>query len=287
MKKKILIIGASGLLGNTLLKFFSKKVKFAIFATIRSANNFNMLENNLHYCKIFDGIDVNNKIHLENVFSEVIPDIVINCVGIIKQSKEIDDHFKVISINTLLPHYLLNLSTRYSSRFIHFSTDCVFSGSKGNYTEDDLPDAQDLYGRSKLLGEVYYGNSITLRTSIIGHELNSSKSLVDWFLSKDENTEGYKKAIFSGLTTYEIATVIHDYIINTDLVGLYHLSADPISKYELLLLIKDIYGKTINVIPDEKKVVVNRSLDSSRFRKATGFLPKSWPLMIKEMYNFR
>jgi dTDP-4-dehydrorhamnose reductase len=287
MKSKILIIGASGLLGNSLIKFFSTKKNFSIFATIRSANIFNTPNNSFNNCKIFTGIDAEKSNDLENVFSKVIPNIVINCVGVIKQSEEIANNFKVISINSLLPHYLSNLSAQYNARFIHFSTDCVFSGSKGNYTEDDLPDAQDLYGRSKLLGEVYYGNSITLRTSIIGHELNSSKSLVDWFLSKDENIEGYKKAIFSGLTTFEIARVIHDYVINTDLVGLYHLSADPISKYELLLLIKDIYGKTINVIPDEKKVVVNRSLDSSRFRKATGFLPKSWPLMIKEMYNFR
>lgn len=287
MKSKILIIGASGLLGNSLMKFFSTKKNFSIFATIRSANTFNTLNDCFNNCNIFTGIDVEKNNDLESVFSKVIPNIVINCVGVIKQSEEITNNFKVISINSLLPHYLLNLSTRYSARFIHFSTDCVFSGSRGNYNEDDLPDAQDLYGRSKLLGEVYYGNSITLRTSIIGHELNSTKSLVDWFLSKNENVEGYKKAIFSGLTTFEIARVIHDYVINKDLVGLYHLSADPISKYELLLLIKDIYGKTINVIPDDKKVAVNRSLDSSRFRKATGFLPKSWPLMIKEMHNFR
>jgi dTDP-4-dehydrorhamnose reductase len=287
MNIKILIIGAGGLLGNSLIKFFSTKKNFSIFATIRSANTFDMPNNTLNNYKIFTGIDVEKSNDLESVFSKVIPNIVINCVGIIKQSEEIANNFKVISINSLFPHYLLNLSSRYSARLIHFSTDCVFSGSKGNYTEDDFPDAQDLYGRSKLLGEVYYGNSITLRTSIIGHELNSSKSLVDWFLSKDKNIEGYKKAIFSGLTTFEIARVIHDYIINTDLVGLYHLSADPISKYELLLLIKDVYGKIINVIPDDKKVVVNRSLDSSRFRKATGFLPKPWPMMIKELRNFR
>lgn len=287
MKSKILIIGASGLLGNSLIKFFSKKKNFSIFATIRSANTFNTLNDCFNNCKIFNDIDVEKKNDLESVFSKVIPNIVINCVGVVKQSEEIANNFKVISINSLLPHYLLNLSAQYSARFIHFSTDCVFSGSRGNYNEDDLPDAKDLYGRSKLLGEVYYGNCITLRTSIIGHELNSSKSLVDWFLSKNENVEGYKKAIFSGLTTFEIARVIHDYVINTDLVGLYHLSADPISKYDLLLLIKDIYGKTINVIPDDKKVAVNRSLDSSRFRKATGFLPKSWPLMIREMHNFR
>jgi dTDP-4-dehydrorhamnose reductase len=284
---RILIVGANGLLGNSLIKFFSTKKNLSIFATIRSANTLNTLNDCFNNCNIFTGIDVEKNNDLESVFSKVIPNIVINCVGVIKQSEEIANNFKVISINSLLPHYLLNLSMRYSARFIHFSTDCVFSGSRGNYNEDDLPDAQDLYGRSKLLGEVYYGNSITLRTSIIGHELNNSKSLVDWFLSKNENVEGYKKSIFSGLTAFEIARVIHDYVINSDLVGLYHLSADPISKYELLLLIKDIYGKTINVIPDDKKVAVNRSLDSSRFRKVTGFLPKSWPLMIKEMYNFR
>jgi dTDP-4-dehydrorhamnose reductase len=287
MKSKILIIGASGMIGNSLLKFFLSKNNFYVFATVKSSIPLGVL-NNSNNCQLFTNVDVDKRNDLSNIFNQVIPDIVINCVGIVKQSIEIKNNLNVISLNSLLPHFLANLSLKYRARFIHISTDCVFSGSKGNYIEDDLPDATDLYGRSKLLGEVYYDNTITLRTSIIGHELNSSNGLVDWFLSKNENIEGYKKAIFSGLTNCEIARVIHDYVIkNADLNGLYHISADPISKYDLLLLIKDIYGKNISVIPDDKKVVINRSLDSSRFRAATGFSPKSWPLMIKEMHSFR
>jgi len=287
MKPKILILGVSGMLGNALLKFFCSKKNFSIFGTIKSSNSL-AFSSSLDNYKLFTDVDVEKKDILLRVFSEVVPDIVINCVGVVKQSKEMTDTLMVISLNSLLPHYLAKLSAKYFARFIHISTDCVFSGSRGNYVESDLSDAQDLYGRSKLLGEVSYLNTITLRTSIIGHELNSSQGLVDWFLSQNENVEGYKKAIFSGLTTYEFARVIYEHILpNSNLSGLYHLSAGPISKHDLLLLIKDVYGKNINVIPDDKKVAVNRSLDSSRFRKATGFLPKSWPLMIKEMYNFR
>lgn len=287
MKSKILIIGASGMIGNSLLNFFSSKNNFYVFATVRSSTPLNIL-NNSNNCKLFINVDLNKRNHLSRIFKQVIPNVVINCAGIIKHSLEISDNLNVISLNSFLPHFLANLSFKYAARFIHLSTDCVFSGSKGNYIEDDIADAIDLYGRSKLLGEVYYGNTITLRTSIIGHELNNAKGLLEWFLSKNENVEGYKKAIFSGLTSREIARVIHDYvIINKDLKGLYHVSADPISKYDLLLLIKDIYGKNINVIPEDKKVVINRSLNSSRFRSATGFSPKPWPLMIKEMHKFK
>lgn len=287
MKYKILIIGANGMLGSAILKFFCSQKNISIFATIRSSRLLFTLSN-LEKCKLYTNIDVERKNILLKIFNEVDPDLVINCVGIVKQSKKISDILKVISLNSLFPHYLAKLTAKYSARLVHISTDCVFSGSTGNYIEDDFPDAKDLYGRSKLLGEVSYSHTITLRTSIIGHELNSSKSLLNWFLSQSGSVEGYTKAIFSGLTTYEVARVIYQHVIgNENLSGLYHLSASPISKHDLLLLIKDIYGKNINVIPENKKVVVNRSLDSSRFRKAADFLPKSWPLMIKEMKQFK
>jgi len=287
MKKKILILGSSGMIGNTFLRFFNQKSELIVIATVRSIVSMKTLPN-LYKYNLISNVDLKNMEHLQKLFELEKPHVVINCAGLIKQSEEAGDHVKMIYINSLFPHHLANLSLKYNFRLIHLSTDCVFSGSKGNYSENDCTDALDLYGRSKSLGEVYYPNTITIRTSLIGHELNSSRGLLGWFLSQSGDIEGYKKAIFSGLTTFEIAQIIYKYLLqNTNLKGLYHISADPINKHDLLLLIKDVYDKTINVIPEDTKVVVDRSLDSTRFRKATGFLPKPWPLMIKEMSNFR
>lgn len=283
MKFKILIVGASGLLGSSLFKYFLTKKDIFVFGTIRSLKT----PSNFDSSKLFTGVNLEEKNDLESIFGEVLPDIVINCAGITNKSNEIKNYHKVISLNSLLPHYLSTLSLKYKARLIQMSTDCVFSGSKGNYLEDDFPDALDLYGRSKLLGEITYLNAITLRTSMIGHEVNSKRGLLAWFLSQKVSVEGYKKAIFSGLTAIEIGRVIYEYILfNSNLVGLYNLSADPINKYDLLLMIKNIYNTNINIIPDHKKTVIDRSLDSTKFRKITGFLPKSWPLMIKEMKSF-
>lgn len=285
--KKILIIGASGMIGNSLLSFLLKKSNYSISATIRSPDTFKAPKDLSEY-HLFKNIDVENKKDLEKVFIKVNPDIVINCVGIVKQSKEMKNSYKVIYLNSLLPHYLQNLCTSHSARFINISTDCVFSGLKGNYLEKDLPDAPDLYGRSKYLGEVYCGNTITLRTSLIGHEYKNTYGLLEWFLSQNKLVEGYKKAIFSGLTVVEFARIVDEFVLpNNKLMGLYHVSADPICKYDLLLLIKNIYGKNIGIVPENKKMAIDRSINSFSFRKATGFMPKTWPLMIKEMFDFR
>jgi dTDP-4-dehydrorhamnose reductase len=207
-------------------------------------------------------------------------------VGLVKQHIYAEDPLLALPINSLLPHYLARLSKVSGARLIHISTDCVYSGSRGMYLETDQSDAHDLYGRSKFLGEVHCSNAITLRTSIIGHELNGSKSLVNWFLSQKNCIQGYTKAIFSGLPTVEIARVIHHYILpNSGLNGLYHLSAEPISKFELLSLIKDQYEKEIEIISNEA-VVIDRSLDSTKFRVATGFKPKPWVNLIQEMHEF-
>ena len=283
MKFKILLVGASGLLGSSLFKYFLQKKDIFVFGTIRSLKT----QPNFDSSKLFTGVNLEEKNDLESIFGKVLPNVVINCAGITNKSNEIKNYHKVISLNSLLPHYLSTLSLKYKARLIQMSTDCVFSGSKGNYLEDDFPDALDLYGRSKLLGEITYLNAITLRTSMIGHEVNSSRGLLEWFLSQKVSVEGYKKAIFSGLTTIEIGRVIYEYILfNSNLVGLYHLSADPVNKHDLLLMIKNIYNTNFNIKPDHKKIVIDRSLDSTKFRKATGFLPKSWPLMIKEMKSF-
>jgi len=282
----ILLLGASGLLGNTLLRYFNLQSNLEVVGTSRSLTSIKTLSKDLQN-KVIPNIDVENSDHLLKVISEVKPDIIINCVGVVKQLHEANDPLSALPINAILPHRLAKLTEISGARLIHFSTDCVFSGKKGNYLESDQPDASDIYGISKWMGEVDHPNVITLRTSLIGHELSGNRSLVNWFLSQNGSIKGYQNAIFSGLPAIEIAKVLHHFVLpNSKLHGLYHLSADPISKYQLLSIIADIYKKKIEIIPDYS-YVIDRSLDSSRFRTITGFSPKSWPEMIKAMHDFR
>ena len=284
-KTKILVLGASGMLGNAVLRVFAESDGFDAFGTVRSNRALRLLPPLVEQ-RLISGVDVENMDSLLAVFGQVKPDVVVNCIGLVKQLSEADDPLSAIPINSLLPHRLARLCAVSGSRLVHMSTDCVFAGSKGMYTEADAPDAEDLYGRSKLLGEVDYPNAITLRTSIIGHELDGARSLVGWFLSQSGSVRGFRKAIFSGLPTVEIARLIRDYVLpNPNLRGLYHVSADPINKYDLLKLVADVYGKTIDIEVDES-FMIDRSLDSSRFRSVTGFQPKPWSELVKSMKDF-
>ncbi|MDA9023529.1 SDR family oxidoreductase [Gammaproteobacteria bacterium] len=279
---KILVLGISGMLGSTIFKYLESCKKFNVYGSLRSKDNkiFNGVDN------IFYDIDASNKEALHSLFKSVNPDVVINCIGVIKQLKNAQDPVITIPINSILPHQLARLSTKFNAQFIHFSTDCVFLGSKGCYKESDLPDARDLYGLSKFLGEVDYPNAITLRTSIIGHELASRNSLVDWFLSQEIQVRGFKQAIFSGLPTIEIARVLEKYIIlNDSLEGLYHLAARPINKLSLLQSLSSIYFKEIKIIEDNS-VIIDRSLDASKLNNIIGYKPPSWDDLIKSMYDF-
>jgi dTDP-4-dehydrorhamnose reductase len=217
-------------------------------------------------------------------FQAARPDVVINAIGIIKQLPAAEDHVVALTINSLFPHRLASLCASVGCRLITLSTDCVFNGKKGMYTEDDVPDAEDLYGRTKFLGEVDDENCLTLRTSIIGRELESSHSLVEWFLSNQGGSvKGFTKAIYSGFPTVTMAGIMAKVIEDhKELNGVYQVSTDPISKYELLLLMRDAYGVSIEVIP-EHDYQIDRSLVSTRFREATGFRPETWPDMIQAM----
>jgi dTDP-4-dehydrorhamnose reductase len=190
-----------------------------------------------------------------------------------------------MTLNSALPHRLLDLSNQFNSRLIHISTDCVFSGRRGNYQESDIPDADDVYGRSKILGEVFDSNSITLRTSIIGHELLTNYSLLNWFLAQNDSCEGYRNAIFSGLPTVIFSEIIRDLVIpNAQLTGLFHVSASPINKFDLLTLIAKIYRKKILIKPNDE-IKIDRSLNSKKFKDATGFNPPPWENLINYMHK--
>ena len=278
------MLGASGMLGSTLFRAFSRDPQFEIFGSIREANAKRHFVTELHDALI-PNVHLDSESGLLTAFAVARPDVVINCIGIIKQLPNAHDYLESLAINAILPHRLAKYCDATGAKLVHFSTDCVFSGKQGLYKEEDIPDAYDLYGRTKFLGEVAYENSLTLRTSIIGHELNRSKSLVDWFLSQSGEVKGFTKAVFSGLPTIEVARVVKDYVIpNSRLSGLYHLSVDPINKYDLLHLVASTYGKTIKIISDDK-LVIDRSLNSDRFRTSTGFKPRAWPELIKDMHK--
>jgi len=283
-KTRVLVLGASGRLGSTFFRAFSREPHFDTFGSLRESNAKRHFAPELHEALI-PNIYLQGEAGLLSAFAAAKPDVVINCIGIIKQLPSANDHLESLAINSTLPHRLAKYCDATGARLVHFSTDCVFSGKQGPYREEDFPDAYDLYGRTKFLGEVAYENSVTLRTSIIGHELNRSKSLVDWFLSQSGEVKGFTKSVFSGLPTIEVVRVVKEYVIsNPKLSGLFHLSVDPINKFDLLNLVAAKYGKAIKITPDDK-LVIDRSLNSDRFRTATGFKPKPWPELINDMHE--
>lgn len=284
-KTKVLVLGASGMLGNAVLRLFAQSTGYEVVASARSTSALRLLPEELSD-RVICGVDVENMDGLTSLFAKVRPDVVINCIGLVKQLAEADDPLSAIPINALLPHRLARLCDVAGARLVHMSTDCVFSGTKGMYTEVDMSDAKDLYGRSKYLGEVDYPHAITLRTSIIGHELSGAHSLVGWFLAQQGGVRGFQRAIFSGLPTVELARVIRDHVLaHPELHGVYHVSAEPINKFDLLTLIAKAYGKTIAITADDK-LAIDRSLDSSRFRQATGYQPQPWPELVRRMHEF-
>lgn len=283
--RRILVLGAGGMLGNAVLRFFAASSDYSVTGTVRSRAILDLFPANVRGCFV-TGVDVENLDGLMRLFAATKPDVVINCIGLVKQLADAEDPLAAIPLNSLLPHRLARLCSVAGARLIHISTDCVFSGKKGMYRETDTSDAEDLYGRSKFLGEVDYPHAVTLRTSLIGHELNSAHGLIDWFLAQEGSVRGYECAVFSGLPTVELARVMRDFIIpRPQLHGVYHVAAQPINKCELLKIVAMTYGKMIQIIPD-KQVVIDRSLNADRFSAATGYQAPEWLELIKRMYEF-
>jgi dTDP-4-dehydrorhamnose reductase len=273
------------MLGSAVFKLFIENGDFELTGTLRSESTKQFFPVEWHQ-NIISGIDILDDDALTRVVESVKPDVVINCVGLIKQLAVANDPLIVLPVNSMYPHRLAAICESIGARLIHISTDCVFDGSKGNYVESDRSDATDLYGQSKYIGELHdKPNAITLRTSIIGHELNSRAALIEWFLSQSGSIKGFKRAIFSGLPTVELARVMMDYVIpRPGLYGLYHVSAAPISKFDLLSLVAKIYGKKIEIIP-ESEFIIDRSLNSERFQTETGYSAPDWPVLVEGMKN--
>jgi dTDP-4-dehydrorhamnose reductase len=280
---KILILGGTGMLGYSVFKTCIHR-KIDVKAIVRNDYPLREVLGTSVADYTFSIDDVKCTAELEKIILFYRPDYLINCVGIVKQSTLSQDYYESIAINSLLPHQLEKMGQQFGFRLIHISTDCVFNGRKGMYTENDISDAEDLYGRTKFLGEVGYGRGITIRTSIVGHEIRGQHhGLIDWFLAQHGEVEGYTKAIFSGLTTAELSKVILDIVIPADLpAGVYQVAAQSISKYELLQLVAKVYNKEIQIIPSEK-VIINRSLSGENFRHLTGYTSPIWETMIQDM----
>lgn len=283
---KILVLGASGMLGNAMVRVLSEKTEWQVYGTVRSDSSRRFFQAGIAE-RLISGVDVEHNDSLMEAYIRVRPDLVINCVGLVKQLADAENPLHAIPINSLLPHRLARLCELSGARLIHMSTDCVFAGDKGGYRETDFSDASDVYGKSKFLGEVSYPHTITLRTSIIGHELQSAHGLVGWFLSQQERCSGYSKAIFSGLPTVVLSQIIRDIVIpRTDLSGVYHVAGQAISKYDLLKEIAKVYGKEIEIVPSDQ-LVIDRSLNADRFRIATGYIAPGWPELIELMHSFK
>lgn len=283
---KILILGITGMLGSAVFHTLNQSKEYEVWGTLRNKEALKYFPEPYH-SRVISGVDVLDIDNFLKVCEQVRPQVIINCIGLIKQLSAAKDPLIVLPINAMLPHRLANISSLLKVRLIHISTDCVFSGTKGNYLETDLSDAEDLYGKSKYIGEVKQVPAMTIRTSIIGHELNSKNALVEWFLSQKGSVKGFSKAVFSGLPTMELARVIHDHILpRQELTGLYHVAAAPIDKFSLLSLIAEKYNKKIAIL-DDGQLVINRSLNGKRFEKAVGYIAPPWPDLISLMHSTR
>ena len=264
-----------------MLRIISENTTWQVTGSVRSEQAKATLPMTL-VNRLITGIDLTNPDHLSHLFSNAKPDVLVNCVGLTKHLPSGNEPILALTLNALLPHRLAALCSVSGARLIHVSTDCVFSGRVGMYQESDHPDATDVYGKTKHLGEVAGTNLVTLRTATIGHEIDTGFGLLEWFLVQ-QKCKGYRRAIFSGLPTVEFARVVRDLVIpNSTLSGLYHIGANPIDKNNLLWLIAKEYKKSIAIIPNDE-VRINRSLNVDKFAYATGYRAPDWPALIANM----
>ncbi len=278
---RILILGGDGMLGHRLFAHLRQRheARVTLRRDLAAYSGYGLFDRT----NSFDRVDLRGVDRLSQVLGEFRPQAIINAVGIVKHQAEAADAITTIEVNALLPHRLEALCRSSGTRLVHMSTDCVFSGLRGNYRESDRPDPDDFYGRSKLLGEVRDTPSLTLRTSIIGPELARKTGLLEWFLSQRGSIKGFRKAIFSGFTTLELSRIIERLLNQFPRAsGIYHVSSAPINKHELLLLIKQKLGLQVEIKPDDE-FVCDRSLDSTRFRQEFGYNPPPWETMIDEL----
>lgn len=280
---RIVILGGGGMLGHKMWQGLAAHFKDT-YVTLRKAKTYydktGLFKNN----QVIDNLDLADIKKLNNVLDELNPDVIVNCAGVTIRSKEGENVIASININALLPHYLLNWCKKKSARVIHFSTVCVFDGATGGYVEESLPNAQDLYGRTKMLGDLLDEQAITLRSSFIGREIEGKAELLEWFLSqRSKQIKGYRQAIFTGVTTKVMVDITKDLIQEfPKLSGLFHIASEKLSKYELLLLMKEAFRINIDIAPDDN-FICKRDLVDTKFKETTGFLCPTWKDMMADI----
>lgn len=285
---KVVVLGAAGMLGHKMFQVLRERFAGTVGTILGPLSGRPLAGAELlRDPGIQKGPDATDSRALGSFLRPLRPDVVVNCVGIVKQRPDAKSPIPSIAVNSLLPHVLAQMCQEWGGRVIHFSTDCVFSGRRGEYTETDESDAEDLYGKSKFLGEVGgpgEDNALTLRTSIIGRELSHFQSLLEWFLAQPGPTvRGYTSAIYAGVTTNHLASLVADLIADHPrLNGLYQVASSPISKYDLLQLLRDAYGRNVDVIPDAS-LSCNRSMRGDRLQAAIGYCCPPWPTLVAEM----
>lgn len=270
------------MLGHKLWQHFSARFPDT-YTTIRQNRTLYEKSGLFKSDKVIDSLDVSNFQELTAVMKRIRPDFILNCIGITKRRKESDTAIPAITLNALFPHKLVEWGMDNFAKVVNFNTDCVFDGELGNYTEESPTNATDLYGKTKALGEIQGKNSLTVRSSFIGSELQAGTELLEWFLSQTGTVKGFKNAIYSGLTTIELSRIIENILVHyPHATGLYNISSDPISKFDLLMLIRDKMHINVDVIPDET-IRCNRSLDSTKFRNEFNYTPPTWAAMVEEL----
>jgi dTDP-4-dehydrorhamnose reductase len=282
---KIFVLGAAGMLGHKVFQRLQPR-----FPEVYGAINGTLHERRLtgidffKTSSIIENVDAADWKSLSSLLAQLRPQVIVNCVGIIKQREDAGAAAPCIEINALLPHRLAELCRGWAGRLIHFSTDCVFSGKTGGYTEDSVPDPTDLYGRTKYLGEVAAENALILRTSMIGRELSHFDSLLEWFLAQNRRQiRGFRRAFYSGLTTNQLADLVGDLIERRpELAGLYQATGRAVSKYELLCMLREAYALDIEIVPDDS-FFCDRSMKGDKFHHATGYLPPTWQTLVKDL----
>jgi dTDP-4-dehydrorhamnose reductase len=278
---RVLVLGGTGMLGHKVWQAF--RDRFETWVTVRDAEP-HRATGLFSGPRVLTGVHAEDPDSLVRACAESRPTVIVNCVGIVKQRKAATDPVPSITLNALFPHRVAALGRALGARTIHISTDCVFSGARGNYSEHDTPDPHDLYGRTKLLGELSGPGCLTIRTSIIGRELSATTGLTEWLLSqRGRSVEGYAKAVFSGLTTLALSRVVGDIVErHPALEGLYHVASRPVSKYDLVRTLEQAYDAGIQIELSDT-VQIDRSLDGTRFTQATGLSIPGWDEMIAEM----
>lgn len=281
----IVVLGAAGMLGHKVFQRLQPRYSgvYGVISGTLQQRRLTEVEF-LNRGSILENIDACDWISLSSLLKDMRPHVIVNCVGIIKQRNDERSAALSIEINSLLPHRLADLCRTWKGRLIHFSTDCVFSGKRGGYAESDLPDATDLYGKTKHLGETTAENALTLRTSMIGRELSHFSSLLEWFLARDhQQIRGYRNAFYSGVTTNQLAELVGDLIeSHPGLSGLYQVTGPVISKYELLCMLREAYSLDLEIVPDDS-FYCDRSMKGDKFHQATGYDSLPWPALVRDL----